>query len=134
MCRFTSVTGNSSHRLVIRVLPSRKKEKPDLFCFRFSPSLPPSFLSLLHLFASRARTHAREHSCNSGKLMEAQRCLAEPGPARLYLPRHKYPAKMPAGVERVRNGGGGDGAAEMMKAKRDAEGGERLGEERVKPG
>ncbi|KYQ48038.1 hypothetical protein ALC60_12998 [Trachymyrmex zeteki] len=27
MCRFTSVVGNSSHRLVIRVLPSPKGEK-----------------------------------------------------------------------------------------------------------
>lgn len=75
-----------------------KSGSPSAFVSFFS-----SFLSSLHLFASRAR------SCNSGKLVEAQRCLVEPRPARPYLPEAQMPRKDgPANAERVRNRGGGN--------------------------
>lgn len=115
MCRFTSVVGNSSHRLVIRVLPSPKGEKG-------TPSASVSLLLLYSfrrcIFSLRARARTR---ANSEKLAEAQRCLAEPGPARLYLPRHKYPRR----CRRVQRGWETEEvemAVEMMKAKRNGEG------------
>lgn len=126
MCRFTSVTGNSSHRLVIRVLPSRRgeggrgeKSGPSFCLFVSLSSLPLFRFSRRCIFSLRARE--RSHSRNSGK---AHGGAALSGRARTRLVRistvkAQIPAAMPAGAERARNGGSGGGRRDDEKVKRD---------------
>lgn len=124
MCRFTSVTGNSSHRLVIRVLSSRRGggESGPSFCLFVSLLLSPFSVSLVAA-SFRLRARERSHSRNSGKDHGG---AALSGRARtrlvcIFTVKAQIPTEMPAGAERVRNGGSGDGRRDDEKAKQGRE-------------